>query len=508
MITGLLLWVFMWSAEQDDHASEHGNLSDSEGGVMSGSDKHEQSSVAVTRWTDKMELFMEYPVLTTGKTEKFIIHLTTLDDFQPVRTGAVKLVFTHESGKTYEVYRDSLLREGIFTPSVELAEAGDYRFTLSYTGESIQDSFEIKDFSVYRETEDIPDLHDDGGEEISFLKEQQWKIDFRTEPAERRPIRSSLRAIANVLPQQKAYAVLTSPVDGILGIEHNQSLVFPGSAVNKGQTLASISPTLQGGNGWTEIKLSYEKARRDYERAQRLKSGNAISQREYEDIERNYLVKKASYESFIESGSGSSDSEIYQVKAPISGSIMKMQLSPGQKIEAGQELMTIVDHSTVWLQVNVYESDYYRMSELAGIYLTIPGMDSGVSVPQEDLRLLSIGNTIDPDKRTVPVLLEITNPEKLLIINQHLDVELYFGNTDPALCVPGSAIFDDEANEVVFVHKGGESFEKRVITVGDHEDSWTSILTGLEDGERVVTLGGYHVKLASITVETGHGHSH
>jgi multidrug efflux pump subunit AcrA (membrane-fusion protein) len=187
---------------------------------------------------------------------------------------------------------------------------------------------------------------------------------------------------------------------------------------------------------------------------------------------------------------------------------MQMQILPGQKIEAGQKLMTIVDPSTIWLQVNVFETDYYGMSEPTGIYLTVPGRDSGISVGPRGMRLLSVGSAIDPENRTIPVLLEIANPDLLLKINQSIDVELYFGGTEPALCVPKGAVFDDDAHDVVFVHTEGESFAKREVTVGAHDDGWVSILSGLEEGERIVTRGGYHVKLATTSVETGHGHGH
>jgi len=524
LIAGLFLWSIMGSAGQGD--------------LRQDGDDH--PSVAVTKWTERMELFMEYPLPVTGIPAQCVIHLTTLDDFEPVRFGSVKLEFTHESGTSHEVFEDNVLREGIFTPEVTLPRAGDYRLVLTYSGENVADSFEIPDFRVYEDEEKFPVHEENGGEGISFLKEQQWKIDFRTEEVRRRAIRASLRAVAKVLPQQKGYAELVSPVDGVLAVESEHSLVIPGSMVEKGQTLAHIFPTFQGKDSWTDIKLSFEKARREYERVKRLKEHNAVSQREFEDFERNYLVKKASYDSFTEfepgmgtgsgacseggsdagsdtgsaagsdpgSDAGSGETDCYAVHALIGGSVIDMKISPGQKIGSGQELLTIVDLTTVWLQVNVSETDFYRMSEPVGLYLTIPGRDPGISITKSGIRLLSTGSAVDPASRTVPVLLEITNPDRLLLINQYVDVELYFGGAEPVLCVSRSAVFDDDANDIVFVQTGGESFEKRVVTVGDHENGWVSIPDGLREGERVVTRGGYQVKLASSTVETGHGHSH
>ena len=68
---------------------EHGHGEAGHGGDAGHEDEHarggESPSVAVTLWTDGMELFMEYPVLVANEPGRFIIHLTILDDFQPVR---------------------------------------------------------------------------------------------------------------------------------------------------------------------------------------------------------------------------------------------------------------------------------------------------------------------------------------------------------------------------------------------------------------------------------------
>src|SRR6476661_1393883 len=58
----------------------------------------ETPTLAVTDWTDKTELFMEYPPLVAGKTALFAVHLTHLHDFTPVTAGQAKVEFTPEAG--------------------------------------------------------------------------------------------------------------------------------------------------------------------------------------------------------------------------------------------------------------------------------------------------------------------------------------------------------------------------------------------------------------------------
>lgn len=50
-------------------------------------------AVAVTVWSERTELFMEYPPLVAGEQVRFAIHLTDLADFSPVREGRVVVRF-------------------------------------------------------------------------------------------------------------------------------------------------------------------------------------------------------------------------------------------------------------------------------------------------------------------------------------------------------------------------------------------------------------------------------
>lgn len=499
MITRIVLitaWAFMLFGclGQDRLPEDSGSLHEGD----------DVPTVAVTQWTHTMELFMEYPSLVKGKPEKFIIHLTISEDFSPVRQGTIKMTFRHQEGQTFEVVQDELLREGIFTPMVELPFEGAYELILNYMGERVSESFNLQGVRVYASVQDIPGEPESNEQGISFLKEQQWKIDFRVEPVERRVVRSPIQAVGQVLPRRASYAEVSSPVEGILQVEDGQETVTPGRVVKAGQVLATLSPSLGASNSWTGRKLAYEQARREYERAQRLKEQGAISHRDFEQTKNNYLIQKSGYEAHDQTG----DSDLYRLNSPISGVIAEVTTLPGQKVEAGQKLMTIVDPSNVWLRVNVFEIDYYRMGTPNGATLTIPGRTSPMHIEGRDFHVLSMGNLLDPDSRTIPVLLEIQNPDDLLKIGQTVQVELYTGDEIPRLCVPQSSIFDDDAKNVVFVQKEGETFEKRSVKTGARYKGWISVLNGLQEGEHVVTDGGYQVKLASTSTAIAHPHAH
>lgn len=477
-----------------DNASGHDHAAPGEGAT----------SITVTQWTDKMELFMEYPVLVLNEPGRFIIHLTVLDGFQPVRDGKIILLFMDFEDGMHESEDTLLNREGLFTPTVELPHPGTYQLYLSYSGPEVYETFRIDDVVVYPSVEAIH-VHpaEESAGEINFLKEQQWKIPFATADVVTREIKHAVWAIGEVLPSPTAYAVIVAPVDGIVQIATDDNLALPGSAVRRGDVLATITPPLQGG-GWVASRLAFEQAKRDYERAQRLKELDAISDREFEETRNEFEARKAGFERLA--GSGQVDA--LTLTAPISGKIIEWMTAPGQMVRSGDKLMAVVDPSVVWLKVNVYENDFRSLGRPVGAYVNAGAATDGLLLTENDMRVLTTGAALDPVTRTIPVLLEVANTSGRLTIYESTPVELYSSKGDSTIAVPKGAVYEDGGFDVVFVQTGGESFQKRVVTTGPRHAGWVSILQGLRPGDRIVTQGAYHVKLAATSAEIGHGHAH
>jgi multidrug efflux pump subunit AcrA (membrane-fusion protein) len=97
-----------------------------------------------------------------------------------------------------------------------------------------------------------------------------------------------------------------------------------------------------------------------------------------------------------------------------------------------------------------------------------------------------------------------------LKIGMFAEVAVQTGDAEETLALPTSAIFDDNGTPVAYVHVEGEAFAKRVLQTGIIDGGFTQIISGIAEGERVVTVGGYQVRLASLStsVPVGHGHEH
>jgi RND family efflux transporter MFP subunit len=475
--------------------------------------EQDAATVVVTQWTDKMEIFMEYETVVVGAETKFITHLTTMTDFQPVRTGKVTLTFKQANGSDITIEKSEILREGIFTPSHTFKMPGDYDFSLSYQGPKTTESFSIGKFRVYPSSEEIPAGEDEAvGDEITFLKEQQWKIDFATEEVQNRPVKSAVKAVGEVRPRPTSYAEIISPVEGIISIASASQMVKPGQKVVKGQSMAVLVPPMAGQNSWAEIYLDYEQVKSEYERAKRLKERNAVSEREFEQARRKYEMHKAGFVNYFDTDESSirfdSKNQQFIITAPINGIVSEASVLPGQKVDRHQKIFSIVDPSIVWLKLELFAEQAAELTEISGASINIPGNKNSINLDKSQLMVVSRGEIIDPVKRTATLWLEANNRNRQFLIGQTFSVQIYTSPTQDMLTVPISAVYDDNSQKIIFVHTSGESFEKRELVTGPIYHDYVGVISGVTAGERVVNRGGYQVKLASTSEEIGHPHTH
>ena len=70
-------------------------------------------------------------------------------------------------------------------------------------------------------------------------------------------------------------------------------------------------------------------------------------------------------------------------------------------------------------------------------------------------------------------------------------------------------MIEDAGKATTYVMVEGEAFERRPLALGIRSGGWVQVLGGVAAGERVVTVGGYEIKLASASgVIPAHGHAH
>lgn len=352
------------------------------------------------------------------------------------------------------------------------------------------------------------------GTEVVFLKEQQWNTDFMVERAAVSSMQAGVATVASVAPYRRGYAEIVSPVEGLIDVARNRDMVTEGNRVDRGGYLLTISPPPGGEGSWTERRQAYLRAEREYERAKRLLESDAIARRDYEAIEKEYIIEKTGFETIL-GGCGATpvedetSGEVHlRLQAPISGVVASMAVSPGRRVGAGQTLVTLVDPARVWLEADLFERDYYRATDPVGVEIRVPGLEEPLTVTGEDFRVVSAGEVFDRKSRTIPMIFEIENPGGRLKIGQVVQTRILTGHAGEYLAVPASAVIDEDYTKYVFVQTGGESFVRREIETGPESAGLVSVTSGLRPGERVVTRGAYMLRLAASSVGVADPHVH
>ena len=506
---------------------------------------HDDHSTSVTRWTDELELFAEIAPIVVGNHVDAIVHLTTLSDYKPVLAGDVNIMLHPHGGESFS-FPAAYARPGIFIGHIEMRQAGLYDVEITFDHNELAASFDGGHIRVYRDEKEMEeyahvldqdhsheedgdhthasDAHDHGNPEndpdhsagrsahlVTFLKEQQWKTDFRTAIAEERRVASSIVAISEIIPHQHGYAEVVAPVDGLLLVEHNQEMAVPGKRVKRGEQLLVLCPPIGASNTWLDRQLEYERAKREFERAEKLLERDAISMRDYEQIRQAYTIEKANYETLLQNfsaGGLEEGSSCLLLRSPINGIVADVAVLPGQNIDAGERMMTVIDPTVVWIRAQLFEKDIDKLGEPAGLSVRLQGSNRLIEFDPKEFELLSTGMMLDPHTRTIRVLFEVQNPGNLLKIGQIVQTEIHTTQYQEMLAIPASAIIDEEIEQVVFIQIEGESFEKRSVKTGPAFGDWIAIRDGLNKDERIVTKGAYAVKLASANVSIGHAHVH
>nr|MBA3405795.1 efflux RND transporter periplasmic adaptor subunit [Gemmatimonadaceae bacterium] len=190
---------------------------------------------------------------------------------------------------------------------------------------------------------------------------------------------------------------------------------------------------------------------------------------------------------------------------PISGVITARSITPGSRVDAGALLFTIVDPALVWLRANVPAAQAPSIGQSSVGTFQLEGSPRIYRAQ----RMVSTGSVIDSLSRTVPVIYEIANGDGSIRVGANARVMVGTGKTVAGVTVPKSAILDENGRPVAYVQPDGESFEKRELTLGGSEGEYVLVLSGIREGERVVTGAPYQVKLASLSTSVpAHGHEH
>jgi membrane fusion protein, copper/silver efflux system len=299
-------------------------------------------------------------------------------------------------------------------------------------------------------------------------------MDIRTATVVRGPLRRAIRTVGVIDYDEAALSDVTTKFKGwIEKLDVNTT----GQLVMRGDPLFEIySPELYSAQ--VEYLLATRSSTNATPGAEEIRT-SARTKLKFFDI---------SDEQIAELDRTRQPQKTLRILAPQDGFVTEKLVVEGQMVDAGMNIFRLADLGLVWVRAEIYEQDlvYLKLGQEATVTL------SYLTDRQFRGRVTYIYPSVDEKTRTARVRMEFHNPGYFLKPGMFATVRVTSELEPSALLVPDMAILRSGEKTTVFVALDGGKFEARTVTLGPQAENDTyQVLSGLHEGERIVTSGQF-----------------
>ena len=308
---------------------------------------------------------------------------------------------------------------------------------------------------------------------------------------------------------------VASPLTGLI----TRRFTTPGEKVDVGSPLFEIdSPEV------AEAKGSYLKARagldlavKNAEREARLFARKIAAEVEVQEAKakrteaeteiataRGRLLRLGLTNTEIESISAKNGAAalngLVVIRASRAGTVIEGNTAPGERVETGKGLLTISGLDTVWVMADLKDVDLSTVANASGGEAKIDVMGRSFSG-----RLDMVAGRMSEETRTAKARFSVDNTEGLLKPGMFVSVRLLLPAKGATLVVPKVAVLADEGRTFVFIHKEGDYWIRRPVTLGARFDGMVEIATGITEEQQIITDGSFLLKSDVLRSKMGAG---
>lgn len=299
------------------------------------------------------------------------------------------------------------------------------------------------------------------------------------EPVELTAFSDRIEAVGTLFPKERV-ELSVNVSDRVTGVYFED-----GERVRRGQTLLVQAQVEQ----LAEIEAAeatVREAKNVVDRMAPLVDEGVVSGLQFDEANRDFQVAQSNLTSV------QARQKDRVLVAPFSGILGFRQVSTGAFLNPGDPVATLIDDSELFLDLAIPDTF------LSNIYPGLTVSATSRSLPGEEFNgeLVSLDNQIDPATRSLRVRALVPNPDLKLIPGLYLNVTLYTSPRE-ALSVAEGAIEPLGSKSFVYIaeHRGDETYARRVeVTIGSRLDGRAEILSGLQEGQFVITEGLIRVR--------------
>jgi multidrug efflux pump subunit AcrA (membrane-fusion protein) len=308
---------------------------------------------------------------------------------------------------------------------------------------------------------------------VNLSTEKIQKLGVRTEPAELRNLGRSIRAVGiTQINEQKLYSVAPRFEAWIDRLYVNTT----GQYVQKDQELMEVySPELSS-------------AQAEYTAA--AQAGLKILADASLERLRNWGIDEAQ---LGELSISAKPRQTVTLRAPAAGIVLEKNAVQGMRFMAGETLYKIADLSTVWITAEIFEQDlaFVKTGQKAKIRI------NAYPDQQYSAKIAYIYPTLSSQTRTTQIRLELANRKGLLKPGMYAEVQLDTAGKSQVIAIPNSAVIDSGTRKVALVEVAEGRFEPRELELGMSSDDYVEVISGIGEGEKVVTRANFLIDAES-----------
>ena len=299
----------------------------------------------------------------------------------------------------------------------------------------------------------------------------------------------------------------TTIVATISGRVAHSGHISEGMLVQAGTTLFTITSAgmqVEDGDPVQRARIEYEKAEREFHRAEQLVGDKIITEKDFALAKSEYEAACLTYNAVQQNRSAGG----VVVKTPRSGYIKQNLVSEGDFVEAGQPLAIITQNQHLYLRAEVPERNFNELNRIRCAKFRTSYSDQLYDITDMGGHIQSYGRSAEVSNSYIPVIFEFNNTGDVLQ-GSYAEIFLITGDREGVISLPLTALTEEQGLHYVYVRVDEDGYRKQEVTLGADDGERAEVLSGLAGGEEVVTQGAVQVKLASASnAIPAHSHSH
>ena len=344
--------------------------------------------------------------------------------------------------------------------------------------------------------------HEAGGtmsNTFTVEKESQFLFSIVTQKMVSGNFNQSSQSLGTVVASPQGNAVIQSPQTGkLISIKVN-----PGQNVAAGQIVATVEQTIDAGtqssiiaqnSDWrakrNEVEAQYEAAKIQYNRLKSIediaaKKDVTEAKARLQQAEKNRALYQNIPLQKVQAA------KYFNLTSPISGVVGNYNYAVGSFINSGETLLQVTNLNKVFVEAQLFANDAAQIKTVEKITAFSNVLNDSTSY---SLKLISTAQSVNGDNQSQKVIFEIVNPSSKFKIGENISISIFSKTGSKQIVIPSNAVAEINGKPAVFIKDKAEQYSISFISKGSSNEKFTTILKGLEEGERVVTGNVYQMK--------------